>query len=133
MVRYATIGRRLARHAEQTGFVIETVRATTPVFLHFEDADRTLGLGRNMNKPSRTVTSTKHAAVGGSPRSLRDPSSLPSRSSQRSAPADEGPGLTRFSMRESRLPIWEHGLTVAEKHGREVLLRPGSRHTLLAG
>ncbi|MGW7412124.1 ATP dependent DNA ligase [Streptomyces sp. NPDC054863] len=49
-VRHATIGRRLARDAEQTGFVVETVRATTPVFLDFQDADRTLGLGRNMQR-----------------------------------------------------------------------------------
>lgn len=50
VVRHATIGRSLARHAEQTGFVVETVRATTPVFLDFQDADRTLGLGRNMQQ-----------------------------------------------------------------------------------
>ena len=49
-VRHATIGRRLARDAEQAGFVVETVRATTPVFLDFQDADRTLGLGRNMQR-----------------------------------------------------------------------------------
>lgn len=48
VVRHATIGRSLARLAEQTGFLVETVRATTPVFLDFQDADRTLGLGRNM-------------------------------------------------------------------------------------
>ncbi|MGX1676103.1 hypothetical protein [Streptomyces sp. NPDC055400] len=50
VVRHATIGRRLARHAEQAGFVVETVRATTPVFLDFQDADRTRGLGRNMQQ-----------------------------------------------------------------------------------
>ncbi|WP_409474111.1 methyltransferase domain-containing protein [Streptomyces sp. HC307] len=50
VVRHATIGRRLARLAEQTGFVVETVRATTPVFLDFQDADHTLGLGRNMQQ-----------------------------------------------------------------------------------
>jgi hypothetical protein len=43
-------GRSLARLAEQTGFLVETVRATTPVFLDFQDADRTLGLGRNMQQ-----------------------------------------------------------------------------------
>lgn len=50
VVRHATIGRSLARHAEQAGFVVETVRATTPVFLDFHDADHTLGLGRNMQQ-----------------------------------------------------------------------------------
>ncbi|MFI5805026.1 hypothetical protein [Streptomyces sp. NPDC051561] len=49
-VRHATIGRRLARDAERAGFAVETVRATTPVFLDFQDADRTLGLGRNMQR-----------------------------------------------------------------------------------
>ncbi|MGW6744268.1 methyltransferase domain-containing protein [Streptomyces sp. NPDC055025] len=47
VVRHATIGRRLARLAEQAGFGVETVRATTPVFRDFQDADHTLGLGRN--------------------------------------------------------------------------------------
>ncbi|WP_405886349.1 methyltransferase domain-containing protein (plasmid) [Streptomyces sp. NBC_01136] len=50
VVRHATIGRSLARHAEQAGFTIETVTATTPVFLDFQDADHTLGLGRNMQQ-----------------------------------------------------------------------------------
>ncbi|MFJ3306938.1 methyltransferase domain-containing protein [Streptomyces sp. NPDC086549] len=50
VVRHATIGRSLARLAVQTGFVIETVRATTPVLLDFQDADHTLGLGRNMQQ-----------------------------------------------------------------------------------
>ncbi|MFG3498790.1 methyltransferase domain-containing protein [Streptomyces sp. NPDC047928] len=50
VVRHATIGRSLARRAEQAGFVVETVLATTPVFRDFEDADHTLGLGRNMRK-----------------------------------------------------------------------------------
>ena len=50
VVRHATIGRSLARFAEQTGFAIETVRTTTPVFLDFQDADHTLGLGRNMQQ-----------------------------------------------------------------------------------
>lgn len=50
VVRHATIGRRLARHAEQVGFVVESVTATAPVFLDFQDADRTLGLGRNMQQ-----------------------------------------------------------------------------------
>ncbi|WP_123979496.1 methyltransferase domain-containing protein [Streptomyces sp. Ag109_O5-1] len=49
-VRHATIGRSLARHAQRTGFVVETVRATTPVFLDFPEADHTLGLGRNMQR-----------------------------------------------------------------------------------
>ncbi|MEU3144396.1 MULTISPECIES: methyltransferase domain-containing protein [unclassified Streptomyces] len=47
VVRHATIGRSLARHAEQAGFTVEAVTVTTPVFLDFQDADRTLGLGRN--------------------------------------------------------------------------------------
>ncbi|GAB2442367.1 hypothetical protein GCM10027162_40630 [Streptomyces incanus] len=50
VVRQATIGRSLARHAEQAGFTVETVIATTPVFLDFQDADHTLGLGRNMQQ-----------------------------------------------------------------------------------
>ncbi|MFI1395393.1 methyltransferase domain-containing protein [Streptomyces sp. NPDC020681] len=50
VVRNATIGRSLARHAEQAGFVVETVLATTPVFRDFQDADHTLGLGRNMQQ-----------------------------------------------------------------------------------
>ncbi|MFE9920664.1 methyltransferase domain-containing protein [Streptomyces sp. NPDC005774] len=50
VVRHATIGRSLARHAEQAGFTVETVIATTPVFLDFQDADHTLGLGRNMQQ-----------------------------------------------------------------------------------
>ncbi|MFK0110360.1 methyltransferase domain-containing protein [Streptomyces sp. NPDC091217] len=49
-VRHATIGRSLARHAQRAGFVVETVRATTPVFLDFPEADHTLGLGRNMQR-----------------------------------------------------------------------------------
>ncbi|MFD8717166.1 hypothetical protein ACFV2H_03825 [Streptomyces sp. NPDC059629] len=49
-VRHATIGRSLARHAQRTGFVVETVRATTPVFLDFPEADHILGLGRNMQR-----------------------------------------------------------------------------------
>ncbi|MEV8454391.1 methyltransferase domain-containing protein [Streptomyces sp. NPDC052095] len=48
VVRHATIGRGLARLAEQAGFHVETVLATTPVFRDFADADHTLGLGRNM-------------------------------------------------------------------------------------
>ncbi|MGI5138782.1 MULTISPECIES: methyltransferase domain-containing protein [unclassified Streptomyces] len=50
LVRHATIGRSLARLAEQAGFRVETVLATTPVFRDFQEADRTLGLGRNMQK-----------------------------------------------------------------------------------
>ncbi|MFG3060437.1 methyltransferase domain-containing protein [Streptomyces sp. NPDC048231] len=50
VVRHATIGRSLARYAQRAGFAIETVRATTPVFLDFQDADHTLGLGRNVQK-----------------------------------------------------------------------------------
>ncbi|MDX3263035.1 methyltransferase domain-containing protein [Streptomyces sp. MI02-2A] len=50
VVRHAAIGRSLARYAQQAGFTIETVRATTPVFLDFQDADHTLGLGRNMQQ-----------------------------------------------------------------------------------
>ncbi|MEV8603258.1 methyltransferase domain-containing protein [Streptomyces griseoviridis] len=53
VVRHATIGRGLARLARQTGFVVETVRATTPVFLDFHDADHTLGLGRTMERAIR--------------------------------------------------------------------------------
>ncbi|MFF7468848.1 methyltransferase domain-containing protein [Streptomyces sp. NPDC008092] len=52
-VRHATIGRSLARRAERAGFAVETVRATTPVFLDFQDADHTLGLGRNMHQAIR--------------------------------------------------------------------------------
>src|SRR5262249_4986027 len=50
VLRHATIGRSLARHADQAAFVVETVSATTPVFLDFQDTDRTLGLGRNMQQ-----------------------------------------------------------------------------------
>ncbi|MFJ2414225.1 methyltransferase domain-containing protein [Streptomyces brevispora] len=50
VVRNATIGRSLARFAEQAGFRVETVLATTPVFRDFQEADHTLGLGRNMQK-----------------------------------------------------------------------------------
>ncbi|MFI7102262.1 methyltransferase domain-containing protein [Streptomyces sp. NPDC050161] len=49
-VRNATIGRRLARHAERAGFTVLTVLATTPVFRDFPAADHTLGLGRNTEK-----------------------------------------------------------------------------------
>ncbi|MFF3263996.1 methyltransferase domain-containing protein [Streptomyces sp. NPDC002932] len=49
-VRNATIGRSLARLAEQARFRVETVRATAPVFRDFHEADHTLGLGRNMQK-----------------------------------------------------------------------------------
>ncbi|GAA3378468.1 hypothetical protein GCM10020367_58070 [Streptomyces sannanensis] len=50
VVRHATIGRGLARLAEQAGFTVETVLATAPVFRDFQDADHTLGLGRNMQR-----------------------------------------------------------------------------------
>lgn len=50
MVRHATIGRSLARFAEQAGFSVEAVLATTPIFRDFQEADHTLGLGRNMQK-----------------------------------------------------------------------------------
>ncbi|GGS79083.1 hypothetical protein GCM10010285_65970 [Streptomyces pseudogriseolus] len=50
VVRHATIGRSLARLAEQAGFHVETVLATTPVFRDFQEADHTLGLGRNMEQ-----------------------------------------------------------------------------------
>lgn len=50
VVRNATVGRGLARLAEQAGFRVETVYATTPVFRDFEDADHTLGLGRNLQR-----------------------------------------------------------------------------------
>ncbi|WNI34363.1 hypothetical protein [Streptomyces sp. ITFR-6] len=46
-VHNATIGRSLA---EQAGFRVETLRATTPVFRDFHEADHTLGLGRTMQK-----------------------------------------------------------------------------------
>ncbi|MEV0782467.1 methyltransferase domain-containing protein [Streptomyces sp. NPDC050423] len=49
-VRNATIGRSLARLAEQAGFRVETVRAAAPVFRDFQEADHTLGLGGNMQK-----------------------------------------------------------------------------------
>lgn len=49
-VRHATIGRSLARHADQAGFTVESVTATTPLFVDFQDADHTLGLGRNMQQ-----------------------------------------------------------------------------------
>ncbi|MEK2494050.1 methyltransferase domain-containing protein [Kitasatospora purpeofusca] len=48
VVRNATIGRSLARLAEQVGFRVETVLGTTPVFQDFPEADHILGLGRNM-------------------------------------------------------------------------------------
>ncbi|AWW43334.1 methyltransferase domain-containing protein [Streptomyces cadmiisoli] len=50
VVRNATIGRSLARLAEQAGFRTEAVLATTPVFRDFQDADHTLGLGRIMQR-----------------------------------------------------------------------------------
>ncbi|MEV5336585.1 hypothetical protein [Streptomyces werraensis] len=50
VVRHATIGRSLVRFAEQAGFCVETVLATTPVFRDFPEADHTLGLGRNMQQ-----------------------------------------------------------------------------------
>lgn len=50
VVRHATVGRRLARLAERAGFRIEAVIATTPVFRDFQEADHTLGLGRNLRK-----------------------------------------------------------------------------------
>ncbi len=50
VVRHATIGRGLARLAERAGFHVETVRATTPVFRDFQDADHILGLGRNTQR-----------------------------------------------------------------------------------
>lgn len=50
VVRHATIGRGLARLAEQAGFRVETVLATTPVFRDVQEADHTLGLGRNLQK-----------------------------------------------------------------------------------
>lgn len=50
VVRNATIGRRLARLAEEAGFRVESVDAVTPVFLDFQEADHTLGLGRNLRK-----------------------------------------------------------------------------------
>ncbi|EGX55731.1 hypothetical protein SZN_31429 [Streptomyces zinciresistens K42] len=48
VVRNATIGRSLARLADKAGFLVKTVATTTPVFRDFQDADHTLGLGRNM-------------------------------------------------------------------------------------
>lgn len=50
VVRHATIGRSLARLAEQAGFQVENVLATTPVFREFQDADHVLGLGRNVEQ-----------------------------------------------------------------------------------
>lgn len=50
VVRNATIGRGLARHAEQAGFAVSTVRATTALFRDIQTADHTLGLGRNMQQ-----------------------------------------------------------------------------------
>ncbi|MEU5465258.1 methyltransferase domain-containing protein [Streptomyces althioticus] len=47
-VRHATVGRSLPRLAERAGFGVEAVLATTPVFRDVEEADHTLGLGRNM-------------------------------------------------------------------------------------
>lgn len=47
VVRHATVGRGLARLAVQAGFRVETILATTPVLTDFQDADHTLGLGRN--------------------------------------------------------------------------------------
>ncbi|MEU6823292.1 methyltransferase domain-containing protein [Streptomyces atriruber] len=49
-VLHATIGRSLARHAERAGFTVETVTATAPVLLDFEEADHILGLGRNTRR-----------------------------------------------------------------------------------
>ncbi|MFJ3707928.1 MULTISPECIES: methyltransferase domain-containing protein [unclassified Streptomyces] len=49
-VRNATIGRRLARLAEEAGFTVLTVLANTPVLRDPEVADYALGLGRNTRK-----------------------------------------------------------------------------------
>jgi hypothetical protein len=37
-------------HAEQAGFTVQTVLATTPVFRDFQSADHILGLGRNTQR-----------------------------------------------------------------------------------
>lgn len=50
VVRHATIGRRLGRLAEEAGFAVTDVSAISPVFRDAEDADHTLGLGRNMQQ-----------------------------------------------------------------------------------
>ncbi|MGW3243111.1 methyltransferase domain-containing protein [Streptomyces sp. NPDC001070] len=50
VVRHGAIGRSLARLAEQAGFRVEAALATTPVFRDFQEADHTLGLGRNMQR-----------------------------------------------------------------------------------
>jgi len=50
VVRHATIGRALARYADQAGFTVRTVSGTTAVFTDVESADHTLGLGRTMQK-----------------------------------------------------------------------------------
>ncbi|MER6465793.1 methyltransferase domain-containing protein [Streptomyces sp. NPDC001228] len=50
VVRNATIGRSLSRLADQAGFQVRTVVTTTPVFRDFQEADHTLGLGRNMQQ-----------------------------------------------------------------------------------
>ncbi|MFF9218039.1 methyltransferase domain-containing protein [Streptomyces viridosporus] len=50
VVRNATVGRGLVRLAERAGFRVEVVHATTPVFRDFQEADHTLGLGRNLQK-----------------------------------------------------------------------------------
>ncbi|MFF8032657.1 methyltransferase domain-containing protein [Streptomyces sp. NPDC016626] len=50
VVRHATIGRGLARLAGRAGFRVEAVHATTPFFRDFDEADHTLGLGRNLQR-----------------------------------------------------------------------------------
>ncbi|MFE2046726.1 methyltransferase domain-containing protein [Streptomyces sp. NPDC059477] len=50
VVRQATIGRALPRLAERAGFRVETVLTTTPLFRDVEEADYTLGLGRNLER-----------------------------------------------------------------------------------
>ncbi|MGW4102767.1 methyltransferase domain-containing protein [Streptomyces sp. NPDC004976] len=50
VVRHATVGRGLARLAGRAGLRVEAVDATTPVFRDFQEADHTLGLGRNLRK-----------------------------------------------------------------------------------
>jgi hypothetical protein len=49
-VRNATIGRRLARLAEEAGFAVRTVLTSSPVFRDAELADRVLALGRNTRR-----------------------------------------------------------------------------------
>jgi ubiquinone/menaquinone biosynthesis C-methylase UbiE len=53
IVRNATVGRQLPRLAEQAGLEVCDVRAATPLFRNFAEADQLLGLSRNTERAIR--------------------------------------------------------------------------------